>query len=99
MPTGRGEAKAPLTTWRHEELLGRVLYHGLPWRWYPTMSWAHEGGTWVAPPGGEAQAAEVVNDELEVPKANGFTEGESTTHQTFTIDSDGDHRWGNHQNV
>jgi hypothetical protein len=35
---------------------------------------------------------EVVGDELEVPKVNGFTEEESTTHQTFTINSDGDHR-------
>jgi hypothetical protein len=39
---------------------------------------------------GEAQAAEVVDDELEVPKVNGFFERESIVRQTFTIDGDGD---------
>jgi hypothetical protein len=41
---------------------------------------------------GEAQTAEVVSDELKVPKANGHAEGESTTCQTFTVSSDGDRR-------
>jgi hypothetical protein len=39
--------------------------------------------------GGEARATEVVGDELKVPKANSFTEGESTTCQMFTIGNDG----------
>jgi hypothetical protein len=30
------------------------------------------------PPRGEAQTIEVVGDELKIPKANGFVEGEST---------------------
>jgi hypothetical protein len=30
------------------------------------------------PPGGEAEIVEVVGDELKIPKANGFVEGEST---------------------
>jgi hypothetical protein len=38
----------------------------------------------------EAQTAEIVDDELKVPKVNGFAEGESTAHQTFTVGSDGD---------
>jgi hypothetical protein len=33
---------------------------------------------------------EVVDDELKAPKANGLTEGEATTHQTFTIGDDGE---------
>jgi hypothetical protein len=99
MPPRREEAEAPLPTWRHEELLGGVLNHGPLWGWCPTVSWAHEGGVWVTPPRGEAQDAELVGDELEAPKANSFTDGEATTHQAFTVDSDGDHRWGNHQNV
>jgi hypothetical protein len=36
--------------------------------------------------------AEVVGDELEAPKVNGFTLGETTARQVLTIDSDGDHR-------
>jgi hypothetical protein len=40
------------------------------------------------PPGGEAQAGKVVNDELEVPKVNDFIEEESTARQTFTVDGD-----------
>jgi hypothetical protein len=52
-----------------------------------------------APDAGEAQTAKIVGDELKVPKANGFAEGESTARQTFTISSDGDHGRGNHQNV
>jgi hypothetical protein len=44
------------------------------------------------PPRGEAQAAEVVGDELETPKSNGFTEGEATSRHTFTVNSDGDRR-------
>jgi hypothetical protein len=30
-----------------------------------------------SPPGGEAQAAKAVDNELKAPKENGFTEGES----------------------
>jgi hypothetical protein len=45
-----------------------------------------------SPPYGEAQTVKVVGDEGEVPKANGFAEGESTACQTFTIGSDGDCR-------
>jgi hypothetical protein len=45
-----------------------------------------------APLRGEAQAAEVVSDELKVPEVNGFTKGEPIAHQTFTVNSDGDHR-------
>jgi hypothetical protein len=41
---------------------------------------------------GEAQAAEVVDDELKVPKANGFTKGESIARQTFIVSNDDDHR-------
>jgi hypothetical protein len=42
------------------------------------------GPLWVEPmtvvsPRSEAQAIKVVNDELEAPKANDFTEGENTT--------------------
>jgi hypothetical protein len=37
-----------------------------------------------------AQAVEVVGDELEVPKMNGLTEGESTARQMFTVSGDGD---------
>jgi hypothetical protein len=95
----RGEAEAPLPAWRHEELLDGVLYHGPPRGWCPTASWAHDGGAWVTPPGGATQVAEVVNDELEVLKVNGFTKGESTACQTFTVDINGDHRWGNHRNT
>jgi hypothetical protein len=31
MPSGRGEAEAPLHTWHREELLDGVPYHGPPW--------------------------------------------------------------------
>jgi hypothetical protein len=54
------------------------------------MSWARESGACVAPPRGEAQSAELVDDELKVPNANGFTEGESTARQSFTVGGDGD---------
>jgi hypothetical protein len=35
MPPRRGEAGAPLPTWRSEELFDEVLYHGLPRGWRP----------------------------------------------------------------
>jgi hypothetical protein len=54
------------------------------------VSWADESDAYVTPPGGEAQGAEVVDDELKVPKVNGFFERESTVRQTFTVDGDGD---------
>jgi hypothetical protein len=41
---------------------------------------------------GEAQAAEVVGDELKVPKVNGFTKGESIACQMFTVATNGDCR-------
>jgi hypothetical protein len=44
------------------------------------------------PPGGEAQATEVVGDELKVPKMNSFAKGESTARQTFTVGRGGDRR-------
>jgi hypothetical protein len=65
----------------------------------PTAGWAHESGDFITPPGGEAQAVEVVNDELKVLEANGFAKKESTTRQTLAISSDGDRRWWNHRNV
>jgi hypothetical protein len=46
----------------------------------------------AAPPRGEAQAAEVVSNELKAPKTNGFTEGEATACQALTVDSDVDRR-------
>jgi hypothetical protein len=33
------------------------------------VNWAHENGTFIAPPRGEAHATEVVSDELQVPEA------------------------------
>jgi hypothetical protein len=41
-----------------------------------------------SPPGGEAQAAKAVGDELEAPKANGFAEGVATTHQSLSVSDD-----------
>jgi hypothetical protein len=38
-----------------------------------------------SPPWGETQAAKVVNDKLEAPKANSFTKGEATTHQALSV--------------
>jgi hypothetical protein len=99
MPLRGREVEAPVSTQRHEELLGGVLYHGSLRGWNPAVSWAHGGGAWVTSHEGEVKTAKIVGDELKVPKANSFAEGESTTQQTFTIDNDGDHRWGNHQNV
>jgi hypothetical protein len=64
-----------------------------------TMGWAHDSGAWTIPNGREAQATEVVDDELEALKADGFTEGENIIRQALTIRSDGEHWWGNHQNV
>jgi hypothetical protein len=72
-PPGRGEAEGPLPAPCHEELLDGILYHGPPWGWCPAASRAHEGSARVTPPGGEAQATEVVDDELEAPKENAFT--------------------------
>jgi hypothetical protein len=46
----------------------------------PQISPHDKNGAFIAPPGREAQGTEVVGDELRVPKANGFTEGESTEH-------------------
>jgi hypothetical protein len=81
------------------KLLGGVLYHGLPWEQWPAVGWAHDGGAWVVPSGREAHATEIVGDELKAPKVNGFANGQATTHQIFTIDGDGEHRWVNHQNI
>jgi hypothetical protein len=47
-------------------------------------------GCYITPPRGDARAAKVVSDELDVPKVNGFAEGESTTCQTFMVGGDGD---------
>jgi hypothetical protein len=41
-----------------------------------------------SPPGGEAQVAKAVGDELEAPKVNGFVEGEATTHQSLSVSDD-----------
>jgi hypothetical protein len=41
---------------------------------------------------GERLAADTVGDELKAPKSNGFTKGEATAHQTFTVGGDGKHR-------
>jgi hypothetical protein len=90
VPSLRWEVEAPLPTWRHEELLGGVPYHFPPRGGCPAVSWADESSSCVAPPGGVAQAVEVVGDELEVPKMNGLTEGESTARQMFTVSGDGD---------
>jgi hypothetical protein len=43
-----------------------------------------------SPPGGEAQAAETVDDKLKAPKMNGFTEGETTTCQVLSVSGDGE---------
>jgi hypothetical protein len=56
------------------------------------MSRAHESGACVAPAGGEAQATEVISDELKVSKASSFAEGESTARQMFTVGGDRDGR-------
>jgi hypothetical protein len=42
-------------------------------------------------PGRDSQAAKVVSDELQTPKANGFTKGEATAGQAFTVGGDGEH--------
>jgi hypothetical protein len=41
---------------------------------------------------GEAQAAESVSDELEIPKVNGFAEGKANTRQMIATSSDDEHR-------
>jgi hypothetical protein len=41
---------------------------------------------------GEAQATEVVSDEVKVPDTNGLTEGESTTRQALVVSGDDDCR-------
>jgi hypothetical protein len=51
------------------------------------------------PHGREAQATEVVSDELEVPEANAFIEGENITRQAFTASSDGERQRWNHGNI
>jgi hypothetical protein len=79
-PSGGRASEASFPNWCHEELLSGVLNHGPPQGRCPAASWAHESGAFVTLPGGKAQAAEVVGDELKVPKANGFTEGQSTAH-------------------
>jgi hypothetical protein len=76
-PSGRREAKASFPAWRDVELLSGVLNHAPLRSRCSAVSWAHESDAFVALLGGKAQAAEVVGDELEVPKTNGFAEGES----------------------
>jgi hypothetical protein len=78
VPPGRRKDEALVPAWHHEELLSGVLYRGMPLGRSPDVSWAHEGDAWVAPPGGEAHTTKIVGDELNVPKANRFAEGEST---------------------
>jgi hypothetical protein len=63
------------------------------------MGWAHEGDVWTVPPGREAHATKAVSDELKASKVNGFTKGEATARQTFTINGNDEHWWENHQNV
>jgi hypothetical protein len=43
------------------------------------------------PPWGEAQAAKEVGDELKASKANYFTKGEVTIHQTLSDSGDNEH--------
>jgi hypothetical protein len=77
-PSGGRVAKASFPATLREELLGGVLNHGplwgdAPWWVEPTKAAPSSpllGG------GGEAQATEVVGDELIVSKVNVFTEGE-----------------------
>jgi hypothetical protein len=78
MPFRRGEAEAPLPARRHEELVGGVLNHDPSRGRCSAPSRAHESGAFVTPPRGGARAPEVVGDEHEVPKVNGFTERESS---------------------
>jgi hypothetical protein len=37
---------------------------------------------------GDAHATNIVGNELEAPKANGFTEGDASAHQALSIGSD-----------
>jgi hypothetical protein len=69
---------SPLDAIRNSLVESSILAHcGV---YAPTMSGAHESGAFIASPRGEAQAAKVVSEKLEVPKANRFVEGKSTTH-------------------
>jgi hypothetical protein len=44
-----------------------------------------------SPPGGEAQATNVVGDELEAPKVNDFVAGEATACQALSTNGDNEH--------
>jgi hypothetical protein len=97
-PSGRREAEASFPAWCREELLSGVLNHGPPQGRCPTASWAHESSAFIVPPRREAQAVEVVDDELKVLEVNSFTKGESIARLALAIVYDGDWRWWNHWN-
>jgi hypothetical protein len=87
---GKPKLPAPLDALRNSSVESSTLaYHGVdallrvePMKVAPL----------VIHPGGEAQAAEVVNDELKVSEVNGFAEGESAARQALAIGGDGECR-------
>jgi hypothetical protein len=88
-PSGGREAEASFPARRPEELLGGVLDHGPPQGRCSAASLAHEDSAFVAPPRGEAQAAELVGDELTPPRGRGKWFCQGRIHRT----SDAHRRW------
>jgi hypothetical protein len=58
----------------------------------------YEHDVWVIPLRRKTQVAEVVDGELQAPKANGLTWGESNVDQVVAIGNDGEFLWINHRN-
>jgi hypothetical protein len=52
---------------------------------------AHDNGTRAASEGGKAQAVKSDGDELEAPKADGFSEGKAIAWGTLTSGNRGKH--------
>jgi hypothetical protein len=88
-PSRGREAEASFLARRPEELLAGVLNHGPPQGRCSAASLAHEDSAFVAPPRGEAQAAELVGDELAPPRGRGKWFCQGRIHRT----SDAHRQW------
>jgi hypothetical protein len=74
----REQVDPSFSIWSRGEPLDEIACHGPLWGRWPSVGGDHNVGIQTVPHGEEAQAVEAVDDELETPKMNVFTEEEAT---------------------